>query len=192
MTSSSKLKFVLPSILLFALLGLLWHELFYAKPNEIPSPLIGESIPAFSLPSLANPDTKFTQANLHGRVVLLNVWATWCDACTYETPMLMKINTQYHVPIYSIDYKDDPAKAKEWLAKYGNPFIMTGNDHSGDVAIDLGVYGTPETFVITPAGKIIYRHVGSIDQQTWDTVLYPLIKKYDHPSLSSQTERETS
>lgn len=182
MNAAEKIKSILPFIILFALLAILWRELFYAKPNEIPSPLIGEQVPHFQLTNLFQPEKMFTQNDLVGSVVLLNVWATWCYACSLEQDMLMKIKDQYRVKIYSIDYKDDPAAAKKWLQKYGNPFVMTGNDSHGDVAIDLGVYGTPETFVISPQGKIIYRHVGAIDQKSWDEVIYPLIQKYGNSS----------
>ena len=113
---------------------------------------------------------------------LLNVWATWCYACEIEAPMLLKIKTQYHIPIYSILYKDDPKEALLSLKKNGNPYVMIGLDRKGDTAIDLGVYGTPETFVISREGKIIYRHVGIINQTVWDSVLYPLIKKYSGES----------
>ena len=177
-THSQKIKWIVPFVILFALLGLLWRELFYAKPNELPSALVGEPIPHFSLPRLHEPTLQFTHLDLKGRVSLLTVWASWCYACTYEAPMLMKIKDEYHVPIYSIDYKDDPSDAIAWLKKYGNPFEITGTDQTGDVAIDLGVYGTPETFVITAEGKIIYRHVGVITQTVWDESLYPIIKQY--------------
>lgn len=172
------IKYILPFLILFALLTLLWRELFYAKPNELPSPLVGQSVPHFELPSLLVPDVLFTPKALTGRVTLLNIWATWCYACTVEIPMLMKIKNEYRVPIYSIAYKDDPNEAKKWLQQFGNPYVMIGDDRKGDVAIDLGVYGTPETYVIDPQGKIIYRHIGVITQQNWDEVLYPIIKKY--------------
>lgn len=175
---TQKIKFIVPFFILFALLGLLWHELFYAKPNELPSALLGETIPSFKLPILSHPEKIFTQKNLIGRVSLLNIWATWCYACTIEQPILMEIKEKYHVPIYSIAYKDDAISVQKWLEKLGNPYVLTGLDKNGDVAIDLGVYGTPETFVISSKGKIIYRHVGIIDQQAWDRVLYPLIQKY--------------
>lgn len=174
-----KIKVVIPFVILFILLALLWRELFYTKPGELPSALIGEALPTFTLPNLYHPQDMFTDKQLRGHVSLLNVWATWCYACSLEQPMLMKIKNQYHIPIYSIVYKDDTQTAIQWLNKNGNPFIITGNDHSGDVVIDFGVYGTPETFVISPQGKIIYRHVGVINQKAWDEVLYPLIKKYE-------------
>lgn len=180
MTITNKIKLLFPFIVLFSLVALLYYELFHAKPGELPSSLLGESVPNFTLQTLTPNQPFFTQRELRGQVVLLNVWATWCYACNQEHAMLMKIKNQYHIPIYSIAYKDDPNEVIKWLEKKGNPYVITGNDNTGDVAIDLGVYGTPETFVISPQGKIIYRHIGSINQKVWDDVLYPLIKKYGH------------
>lgn len=182
MNISYRLKLLVPFIILFALLGLLCRELFYAKPNELPSALIGETLPDFKLQSLSLPNVTLTPQNLQGKVSLLNVWATWCYACQLEHPMLLKIKNQYHVPIYSINYKDDAQAAKNWLDEKGNPYVITGMDVHGDTAIDLGVYGTPETFVVSAAGKIVYRHVGAITQQSWDAVLFPLIKKLQQES----------
>lgn len=180
-TMTSKLKQIIPFIILLALFSMLFYELFYSKPNELPSALIGEPVPHFQLASLSMPQKIFTQKDLLGHgVVLLNVFAAWCYACSLEQPMLMKIKEQYHIPIYGIDYKDTKEAATNWLRKNGNPYILTGTDKSGDVAIDLGVYGTPETFIISPNGHIVYRHVGTLDQKTWDEVLYPLVKKYAH------------
>ncbi len=176
------MKKIIPFLLLFALLGLLGKELFYSNPNELPSALLGEEVPHFNLPDLFQSPKNLTQNALIGRVALLNVWATWCYACGFEHPMLMKISKDYHIPIYGIDYKDDTQQAIAWLAEKGNPYVKVGNDKRGDVAIDLGVYGTPETFVISPQGKIIYRHIGNIDQKAWDEILYPLIKKYQENS----------
>lgn len=173
------IKKIIPFLILFALTIILARELFYAKPYEIPSALIGQSVPVFELPTLNLGKPKFTQQDLVGQVSLLNVWATWCYACSVEHDMLMKIKNQYRIPIYSLDYKDNPEEAKKWLRKLGNPFVLTGVDAKGDVAIDLGVYGTPETFVINKEGKIVYRHIGVITQQVWDEVLYPVVKKYE-------------
>lgn len=175
----NRLKLLVPLLILFPLLGLLTYELFYAKPNELPSALIGEPVPEFKLENLLLPNVVFTEHDLQGKVSLLNVWATWCYACSLEHPMLMKIKNQYHIPMYSINYKDKPQDARTWLTQRGNPYIQIGRDIHGDTAIDLGVYGTPETFVINQAGKIVYRHIGAINQQNWDNVLYPLIKKLE-------------
>lgn len=167
----------IPFFTLFILLGLLGWELFYSKPNELPSALIGEEVPHFVLPNLLPHQPAFTHHNFAGRVSLLNIWATWCEACNLEHSMLMKIKNDYHIPIYGILYKDKVDDATAWLNEHGNPYILVGSDHKGDVAIDLGVYGTPETFVINAQGKILYRHVGILNQKIWDDVLYPLIKK---------------
>ncbi len=179
MNPLQRIKQIVPFLVLFALLGLLGRELFYSNTNELPSALLGENLPNFTLPNLFPGQKPFTSKALTGRVLLLNVWATWCYACELEHPMLMKINDQYHIPIYSIVYKDQAKDAVEWLVNKGNPFVMSGDDKKGDVAIDLGVYGTPETFVIDKQGKIVYRHIGAIDQKTWDETLYPLIRKYE-------------
>src|SRR5688500_10803084 len=97
-----KLKYIFPFALLFALLIMLYHELFYARPGQLPSALIGTQLPYFDVADLNHPQQRFTAAQLKGRVSLLNVWATWCDACAAEHPMLMKISTFYHIPLYSI------------------------------------------------------------------------------------------
>jgi cytochrome c biogenesis protein CcmG/thiol:disulfide interchange protein DsbE len=170
-------KIFFPFITLFALFALLAWELFFSNANELPSALIGEDVPAFHLSNLFPLQPAFNNKALYGRTVLVNVWATWCYACENEHEMLMKIKNVYHVPIYGIVYKDNAQDAIRWLAEKGNPYELIGDDKNGVVAIDFGVYGTPETFVINPQGKIIYRHVGVINQKIWDEVLYPLIKK---------------
>lgn len=175
------IKAFTPFFILFMLLALLSWELFYAKSHELPSALIGEDVPEFNLSTIFPDTAPFTKKTLMGKLVLLNVWSTTCEACKSEHDMLMKIQTEYHVPLYSFLYKDDAQNAVDWLEQHGNPYTMIGNDAKGDVAIDFGVYGTPEMFVIGPHGKIIYRHIGIIDQPTWDNVLYPLIKKYEAP-----------
>lgn len=173
-----KLKFIIPLLIIFVLCALLWRELFSASTRDLPSTLLGENLPAFSLTNLNAPQYVFTAHDLPHEPVLLNVWASWCEACVLEVPMLLEINHDYKVKIYSINYKDDPQDAKNWLKKYGNPFVITGSDLNGDAAIDLGVYGTPETFIISPQGKIVYRHLGPITEKNWQEILYPLVKHY--------------
>lgn len=172
-----KIKYSIPFIILFTLLTLLWYELFHAKPTILPSALVGEPVPAFQLPNILQNGKSFTHKDLQGKVCLLNVWATWCAACIAEESMLIKIKNEFHVPIYGIDYKDKPRDIKNWLAESDNPFVMIGDDKNGDVGIDLGVYGTPETFVINRHGNIVYRHIGILDETAWNEVLYPLIQK---------------
>jgi len=176
----SKIKYVLPFIFLFALFALMWYELFYTHPGELPSALIGQPLPNFSLARLDQPPLKFTQQQLaHKKVVLINFWASWCSACAAEHQMLLNISQNYHVPIYGINYKDNADDAKKWLQTHGNPYAMIGSDSSGNAGIDFGIYGTPETFVVTASRRIVYRQIGAIDQQTWDNVIYPLVQKYE-------------
>lgn len=171
-----KIKAITPFLILFILVVILAVELYYANPRAVPSALLGAEIPQFSIPNLYT-DTQLTQQELKAKVTLLNVWASWCDACLMEHEMLMRIHSDYAIPIIGLVYKDQPKKAKLWLKQYGNPYTQVGYDVSGDTAMDFGVYGTPETFLIRD-GKIVYRHIGPIDQETWDKTLYPIIKEH--------------
>lgn len=172
------MKKFIPFIILVGLCAILLKEVYFSNKEELPSALVGQPVPAFALYDVKRPGIKFTEKTLINKksVTLLNVWATWCSACAAEHTMLLKIANEYHIPIYSIDYKDDRDAAIKWLQTAGDPFILTGNDDNGNTGIDLGVYGTPETFIISKKGNIVYRHVGMINQENWDQLLYPLIK----------------
>ena len=174
------LKLAIPFIGVSALLLLLGNALFSESKVSLPSTLLNQPLPSFNLPDLHHSQQYFQSKELTGKVSLLNIWATWCYACAMEHDVLMDIKEKYHVAIYSINYKDQALSAKQWLSKKGNPYVKTGSDEGGDVAIDLGIYGTPETFVVSPQGKILYRHVGALTHQVWVDVLYPIIKQYDN------------
>ena len=178
MNSKYKFKHVIPFFILFALLSLLCREL-YSASAETPSALIGESLPSFSLSTLSGNGTLSPDSLPKGQVSLINIWASWCAACRQEHPMMMQIKNDYHVPVYGILYKDSANDARQYLHDEGNPYVMVGDDSTGEVSIDFGVYGTPETYIVSPAGRIVYKHVGVISQQTWDQVMYPIIKKYN-------------
>ncbi len=180
MKNSSK---ILTIVIVLTLFIFLWRGLFHTSanltnPNTSSSILLGETVPAFSITTFSGANETFSQKDLLGKVSLLNFWATWCYACRVEMPMLMKIKNEYGIPIYSIAYKDKASDVQQWLQEHGNPFVVVGNDVDGNVAIDLGIYGTPETFVISPEGKIVYRYVGVIDEEAWRDVLYPVVKQY--------------
>lgn len=180
MTMIKKLKATIPFIMLFVLLSMLWHELYSTGSSKYNSSMTGETVPVFALETVANPNKTFSSSALKGRVTLLNIFATWCSACNAEHNMLMRINKEYHIPIYGILYRDNGAQAKLWLARYGNPYVTIGNDPRGSTGVDLGIYGTPETLVISPQGRIVYRHPGSISQRDWDNTIYPIIQKYEN------------
>lgn len=139
--------------------------------------LIGHATPAFNLPSLKKPDVKLSNQLFIGHVSLLNVWATWCVTCAEEHPVLVDIANSHIVPIYGLDYKDNRTHALQWLQHFGNPFKKIGFDGAGDVAINWGVYGTPETFVIDKKGVIRYKQIGPMTHAIWRNKLLPLVLK---------------
>jgi cytochrome c biogenesis protein CcmG, thiol:disulfide interchange protein DsbE len=168
-------QFFLPLVIFFVLVGFLYKGLFL-NPREVPSALINQNAPQFSLPVLHAPDTKFAGGELKGQVWLLNVWGSWCVSCRYEHPHLVEMAKSNAVPIIGLNWKDDPATAKNWLVKYGDPYRLSVSDIDGRVAIDWGVYGAPETFVIDKVGVIRYKHTGPIDANVANDVLLPMIR----------------
>jgi len=173
-----KLQLMLPFILFLLISGLLFRGLTL-RPEKIPSPLIGKSVPKFNLPTLENKKNSINESIFLGHVSLLNVWATWCALCAYEHPLLLELAKQQHIIIYGFNYRDDTTAAKEWLQQAGNPYQLILSDPSGMIAIDWGIYGTPETFVIDKKGYIRYRQIGIIDRETWDKKLKPLVQQLE-------------
>ncbi len=168
---------LLAPLLIFLLLAVLFYGSLGKDPEYLPSALIGRPLPEFQLPTLEADDSHLGRAALIGDVALLNVWASWCYACRIEHPFLEKIANDYHVPLFGLNYKNDPDKARAWLARYGNPYRLSLIDRDGRLGIDLGVAGAPETFVFDADGVIHYRHIGIIDQSVWDDTLWPLINR---------------
>ncbi len=160
---------------LFAVLMLLFFFGLGLNPRLIPSPLIGQPTPAFSLPKLSNPSELIQHTDLKGEVSLLNIWATWCTSCRQEHPVLMKIAESKEVPIYGLYYKDVPEQGVVWLQNYGDPYRENAVDENGKVGIEWGAYGTPETFLIDREGIIRYKHVGPISWHDWEVTLLPMI-----------------
>lgn len=165
-------------IIVFLGLGIFLLRGLSMDPRNIPSTMIDKPVPSFQLPTLSKLDGKFSNNNFKGHVSLMNVWATWCATCQQEHMVLMDISKRYPISIYGLDYKDDPVQAQAWLHEYGNPYKLIGLDTMGKVAIDWGVYGTPETFLIDADGIVRYKHVGPIDVRVWKHEFLPLIKKY--------------
>lgn len=153
----------------------LWRGLSL-DPHKLPSALLNKSVPSFRLTTLQNENQFFTDKNLRGQVALLNVWATWCESCQQEHPILMEITRDYRITVYGLDYKDTRLSAKTFLQQSGNPYSLVGFDGKGNVAIDWGVYGTPETFVIDKSGIIRYKYIGPLTNDVWFNELLPLIK----------------
>ncbi|MBI2785131.1 MAG: DsbE family thiol:disulfide interchange protein [Legionella longbeachae] len=170
-----KIGWKLIPIVLFVLLTIfLWRGLSL-NPHDLPSAQLGKSLPEFTLPQLQNPDSAFSSSQLRDQVVLLNVWASWCAACVEEQVFMLQLARQ-GIPIYGLNYKDKPAEALQWLAQWGNPYQLVMQDRRGKVAIDLGVYGAPETFIIDKKGIIRYRHAGVVTQEIWLKEMAPMMK----------------
>lgn len=146
-------------------------------PSLIPSPLIGKPAPEFHLSSVKALERTVTLADIKGKVALLNVWATWCVACRAEHPVLVDIARASSVPIYGLDYKDDRAEAINWLSTLGDPYVLSIFDPEGTFALDLGVYGVPETFVLDAEGVIAHKQIGPITREIWESQLAPLVER---------------
>ena len=151
-------------------------------PRKVPSVLIGRPVPEFLLPPVHGRTLGLSTKNLKGRVSLVNLFASWCVACREEHPLLMQISREGIVPVYGLDYKDQPADAAAWLDSRGDPYRRTGADLDGRVAIDWGVYGVPESFVVDPHGIIRYKQIGPMTPEVWNRTLLPLIRSLQgHP-----------
>ena len=146
------------------------------NPREVPSPLINKPAPAFSLPQLHDPDKAFSPADMKGRVWMLNVWASWCVSCREEHPTLVALSRSGVLPIYGLNYKDERAAGMAWLKQFGNPYKLSAFDAKGDVGIDYGVYGVPETYVIDKKGVIRYKQIGIITPDILQQKILPLVK----------------
>lgn len=174
MSGFRQLRFVLPLFVFLLIVLILWRGL-NLHPNQIPSPLINKVAPPFSLPTLFDSKKMASNRDFLGHVTLVNVWATWCVACAEEHNGLLQLAEQEHVNFFGLNYKDDPTAAKAWLKQNGNPYQIVAVDQTGTAAIDWGVYGTPETFVIDKKGIIRYKLIGPIDREAWEQHLKPLI-----------------
>ena len=145
-------------------------------PSQLPSALIGKPVPAFSLPPVEGRTLGLSSSDLHGEVSLVNVFASWCASCRAEHPLFLRLARNKTVSIHGLNYKDRPEDAARWLDSLGDPYTRTGADRDGRVAIDWGVYGIPETFVIGADGRIAYKQIGPITEQALDETILPLIE----------------
>ncbi len=147
-------------------------------PAILPSAMIGKPLPVFTLPAATGKKT-LTAANMleDNKPFLVNFFASWCVTCKGEQHVLADFSRKTDIVVYGIDYKDTRKDVADWLEKHGNPFTATGFDAEGRVAIDFGVYGVPETFLVDGHGIIRYKHVGALKQEDMDTVFAPLLEK---------------
>lgn len=175
-----RLLFILP-VVLFAVAAVVLAFGLRRDPSVLPSALIDRPLPAFVLEDPRAPGDSaraLTSADFGGRPMLLNVFGSWCVGCRIEHPLLMRLAAE-GVTIHGVDWKDEPGAGARWLALHGDPYDHIGDDADGRVAIDLGVTGAPETFLIDKAGRIRHRHVGPITEDVWRDELRPLMARLE-------------
>src|SRR5215475_6127037 len=174
---------LVPLAVFLALTALFLVRLFSGDPSRIPSALIGRPAPAVDLPAVAGlerdgkPIPGISAADFRGNVTVINVWASWCIPCHDEAPFLLELAGDTRIRLVGINYKDQPDNARRFLNRYGNPFIASGADQNGRAAIEWGVYGVPETFLVGRDGRIAYKLVGPISAANFERELKPQIEK---------------
>src|ERR1700752_2730195 len=172
-----------PLIAFAALAAIFWFRLGSGDPSRIPSALIGHPAPQTALPALDGLTNNGAQvpgldpAVFKGKVSVVNVWASWCIPCHDEAPLLTELGKDTRLQVVGINYKDAPDNARRFLGRYGNPFGIVGVDGNGRAAIEWGVYGVPETFIVGRDGKIAYKLVGGITPESVEQALKPAIEK---------------
>ena len=153
----------------FALLAVVLAVGIKHSPENglIKSPLLGKPAPEFSLPDLQEPNRTLSKSDLKGRWYVFNVWATWCYACRDEHPFLLQYQKEGAVPIIGMDWNDHDDEALAYLKQLGNPYTQVIADRDGRTAINFGVYGAPETFLVNPDGIVVFKHVGPLTREVW-------------------------
>lgn len=172
-----RLIYVLPVLAFLGLAYLLFSSLFRARPpDELPSALIGKPVPALTLPPLDAATQGFGPKDLQGHVTVVNIFASWCEPCRAEAPVLASLSREKGFVLYGLVYKDTAAKARAFLDEAGNPFARIGLDADGNVGIEWGLYGVPETFIVDGRGIIRERIVGELTDQKLRDELFPAIQ----------------
>ena len=174
-----RFSYFFPLVIFLALAAFLLKGLFIPQDAPLPSVLINKPLPAFTLPTLTDNNT-LKNTDFHGKFALLNVFASWCVSCRIEHGLLMQLADSRLVPIYGISWKDKPEDTQKWLDKHGNPYTTIGTDIDGQVIIDLGVTGAPETFVVSPDGTIIYKYAGPLTTDIISNEIFPRMEQYYH------------
>lgn len=170
-----RLAYLVP-VLAFGLIAVALAFGLTRDPQVIPSAMIGKPVPAFDLPPVKGRTLGLAASDLVGEVSLVNVFASWCTSCRLEHPVFMQLARDGVVPIHGINYKDQPDDAAQWLDELGDPYTRTGADLNGRVAIDWGVYGVPETFVIDRDGRIAFKHIGPVTPDVYLNTIAPLLR----------------
>lgn len=166
---------IVPLAVFVGIVVLLYSGFGLGRADLLPSALVDKPFPEFRLPTLTGEPPSRSQDDLLGEVRLVNVWATWCPTCAAEHDELARIAASTGISIIGVNYKDDPDAARLWLAQRGDPYLFHIVDASGDLGVDLGVYGAPETFVVDADGVIRFKQVGAVTAETWRDRVAPAV-----------------
>jgi cytochrome c biogenesis protein CcmG/thiol:disulfide interchange protein DsbE len=170
---------LLPIIIFVALGILLAVGLKIADhKTDIPSPLIGKNVPEFSLPILGQEEVIVTHDDLIGTPFLLNVWASWCATCRVEHPLIEELARSGLIRVVGLNWKDESADALAWLARFGNPYEINIADFSGRTGIDFGVYAAPESFLVDPSGRIVFKQIGAVTPEMIEQEIIPRVQEW--------------
>lgn len=173
-----KTRFIVPLVAFVVLAGVLAYGVKRSPEKHfLSSVMIGKPVPEFSLPSLTDPGKVITSKQLYGKPYVINVWGTWCGACREEHESLMAIQQLGQVALIGVDWRDTDEEAMAWLAQLGNPYTEVAVDKQGRLAIDLGVYGAPETFLIDANGVIVHKHIGPLSVEIFKRDFEPKLKE---------------
>jgi cytochrome c biogenesis protein CcmG/thiol:disulfide interchange protein DsbE len=166
-------------VIAFLGFGVFYYGLTHdAGDRTVPSALIGRQAPDFALPAVPGASQPgFARKDLDGKVSVINVWASWCAPCRLEHPVLMELGKSKDFQLFGLNYRDKPENARRYLGALGNPFAAVGYDESGRVGIDWGVYGQPETFIVSPKGVVTYKFVGPLSPEAVEKILLPEVAR---------------
>lgn len=171
----NRIKLFLPLILAL-LLGIALYFGLKQDPHKLGLSLLDKPLPTFIADDLLSQNKKITPEDFNGHITVLNVWASWCPSCKSEFPFLFSLNEQADFQVYGLNYRDGRNAALGVLSELGNPYVLSVYDPDGKLALDLGVYGTPETYLIDSQGVIRYRYSGELNQEIWRKEFQPKIQ----------------
>ncbi|RLA08187.1 MAG: DsbE family thiol:disulfide interchange protein [Gammaproteobacteria bacterium] len=172
------MKKLIPFVLFMILMLLLYIGLSL-DPKEVPSPFINKPAPEFATYDLYKNDIKISKQKMLGQVWLLNVFASWCYSCRAEHQVITEFTKNHQTVVIGLNYKDATEDAKEWLKQYGNPYDFVAVDKDGDIGIEYGVYGVPETFIIDKKGIVRHKNIGPVNRDSLQQTIIPLVKKLE-------------
>lgn len=182
-----RIVFLMP-LAVFLVVAIYFAAGLKRDPAVLPSVLIDQPTPQFSLSPIEDYDEGFSTLDLAGQVSLINIFGSWCVACQVEHPLLMKIKEEGGPPIYGVNWNDKPGAGTAWLQRFGDPYERVGDDADGRVAIEFGVSGAPETFVVDKNGRIRYKHTGPISTADWRDLFEPMIKELENEHQDSASD----